>query len=174
MPYWLASLSFDDGDVGVAHVALELRAHIIELLSTLLQQRRHRHTRDPRGRPQENLRGAVVADDLRLHMRGRRQNAQRDGRESAGCRGRCRCSVHDHDCPLLACNVGERIGRIGDRDQHRLRSGAHDLRDNLPIDRGVLFKSLSRPCGSLRSVAPPVFSLTPEVISTTPESASAS
>src|SRR5271165_5259644 len=34
--------------------------------------------------------------------------------------------------------------------------------------------SLSRPCGSFRSVAPPVFSLMPEVISTKPEPASSS
>ena len=50
----------------------------------------------------------------------------------------------------FAGNVGERIGRIGDRDQHRVRSGANDLWDNVAIDRSVLVEQPEPP---LRIVA---------------------
>ena len=45
----------------------------------------------------------------------------------------------------IARNIGERIGWIGDRDQHCFRSGAHDLRDNVSIDRSVLFQQPEPP-----------------------------
>ena len=45
----------------------------------------------------------------------------------------------------FASNVGERIGRIGDRDQHRVRSGANDLWDNVAIDCGVLVEQPEPP-----------------------------
>ena len=39
-----------------------------------------------------------------------------------------------------AGDIGERIRRIGDGDQHRIRRGAHDLRHDVAIDRGVLIE----------------------------------
>ena len=37
-------------------------------------------------------------------------------------------------------NVGKRIRRIGDGDQHGLRSNTYDLWNDVTIDRGVLFQ----------------------------------
>ncbi len=42
-------------------------------------------------------------------------------------------------------NISKRIGWIGDRDQHRLRSGAHNLGNDVPIDRRVLFQQSKPP-----------------------------
>ena len=45
----------------------------------------------------------------------------------------------------LARDVGERIGRIGDGDQHRHWCGPHDLRHNLPVDGSVVVEELEPP-----------------------------
>jgi hypothetical protein len=47
--------------------------------------------------------------------------------------GHCARQPHQQDGGSIACNIGERIRRIGDRDQHCFRSGAHNLRDNAGI-----------------------------------------
>ena len=68
----------------------------------------------------------------------------------------------------IAGNVGKRIRRISDGDQHCFGSRIDDFWNYVAIDRGVLLQKSQPPWGSLRSVAPPLFSFTPAVISTTP------
>ena len=50
----------------------------------------------------------------------------------------------------LAGNIGEWIGRVGHHDQHRMRRGLHDLRDDLPINFRVLVQELE---ATLRIIA---------------------
>jgi hypothetical protein len=40
----------------------------------------------------------------------------------------------------LACDVGERVGRIGDGNQYRLRRGTHYLWNDVAIDGGIFVK----------------------------------
>src|SRR5262245_31580334 len=54
-------VTLDDRDVGVANLALDPRAQIRKLLPALLGERPHRHPGNARGRPQEDLRGPVIA-----------------------------------------------------------------------------------------------------------------
>src|SRR6516162_2079974 len=63
-------VALDDGDVGVAHVSLELVPQLAHALAAPLEQGRHRNSADPCGGPQEHLRGPVVADHLRFDVRG--------------------------------------------------------------------------------------------------------
>jgi hypothetical protein len=50
----------------------------------------------------------------------------------------------------LSCNVGKRIGRIGNRDKHGLPSSTYDFWNNIAIDCCVL---LQKPQSPLR-IAP--------------------
>ena len=115
-------VSLDDGDVGVANVVFELRAHVLELLAALLQECRHRHPRNARRRPQENLRGTVVADHLRLHVRGihAKMLSEMDAKTQAV--EECACTEHAIVARRIARNIGERIGWI--RYRPGLLSGA--------------------------------------------------
>ena len=92
----------------------------------------------------------MVADHLRFDVRGidaemlAEVNAEAQAVENVpvlstrSCRGR------------LARDVGERIGRIGDGDQHRVGRGAHDPRHDVAIDLGIL---VEQPEAPLRVVA---------------------
>ena len=89
-------------------------------------------------------------DHLRFHVRGvhAKMFSEMDAKSQAveECAGAEDAIVTCH----FAGNIGERIGRIGDSDQHCLRSGPYNLRDNVSIDRSVLFE---QPEPSLRIVA---------------------
>src|SRR6516165_6686269 len=63
-------MAFDDGDVGVTNVVFNLRAQLCQASAALLQKPCQRHARNTSGRPQEHLRCAMVADDLRLDIDG--------------------------------------------------------------------------------------------------------
>jgi len=92
----------------------------------------------------------VVADHLRLHMRGIDAKMLSEMDAKAQAVEECACTQYAIVTGRLARDIGERVGWIGDRDQHRLWSGAHNLRDNVSIDRSVLFKQPEPP---LRIVA---------------------
>ena len=92
----------------------------------------------------------MVADDLRLYMRGinTKMLSEMDAKAQAVEEGaRAQYTIVTG---RFARDVGERIGWIGDRDQHCFRSGAHNLRNNVSIDRSVLFQQPQPP---LRIVA---------------------
>ena len=67
----------------------------------------------------------------------------------------------------LASEVGERVGWIGDDEQDGIRATATTLGTMSRKTPMFVSSSRKRPEESLRSVAPPVFSLTPAVIITT-------
>ena len=69
----------------------------------------------------------------------------------------------------IAGNVGKRIRRISDGDQHCFGSRIDDFWNYVAIDRGVLLQK-SQPPLRVTAVggAATLFSFTPEVISTTP------
>src|SRR3984957_16625817 len=131
-------VTLDDRDIGVTDVLFQLGADIVEFFAALFDEFRQRYTGDPRGRPQKDLGGTVVADHLRLDAGGitAEMFAEMHAKAQAVEIGSRAQYAIVPGC--LARNVGERIGRIGDRDQHRLRSGANDLRDDVAIDGGVL------------------------------------
>jgi hypothetical protein len=43
--------------------------------------------------------------------------------------------------------IRQRIGRVGDGDQNRIRRGVDDPRDNVAVDRGILVQQLQPPFG---------------------------
>src|SRR5262249_3548033 len=63
-------MTLDDGDVGIAHVSLELVPQLAHPLAAPLEQCRHGNSADPCRGPHEHLRGPVVADHLRFDMCG--------------------------------------------------------------------------------------------------------
>src|SRR5205085_1579511 len=108
-----------NADVGVADLPFDFFAQLVERLAAPFQERRQRHAADTRAGPQEYLLGAVVTDNLRLYMSriDIKVPAEMDAEaqaveESAGA---------DHGLlgRRFARNVGERIGRISDDQQHR-------------------------------------------------------
>jgi hypothetical protein len=66
----------------------------------------------------------------------------------------------------FACQIGKRIRRVGYDKQHGVRRRLVDRRNDLAINLGILVQEAQAPSGSLRSVAPPDFSLTPTVTMT--------
>src|SRR5215510_603412 len=61
-------VALDDRDIGVPHVVLEPGTKIFQPLATLFDQGSNRNAGDARRRPEEYLRGAVLADHLRVNV----------------------------------------------------------------------------------------------------------
>src|ERR1700722_8486024 len=130
----------DDGDIGVTHVLFQLGSNIVKFFAALFGELRHWHACDARGRPQKDLGGAVVADHLRLYAFGidAEMFAEMHAKsQPVEMRSRTKSAIVPG---CFASNVGKRIGRIRNRDQHRVRSGANDVWDNVAINRRVLVK----------------------------------
>jgi hypothetical protein len=131
-------VTLDDGDIGVPYVSFQLGANVVKFFAALSGVFRHWHACDPRGRPQKDLGGAMVANHLRLDAFGidPEMFAKVDAKAKAvEIRSRTQYAIVPG---RVASNVGERVWRIGDRDQHRVRSGANDMWDNVAINRRVL------------------------------------
>jgi hypothetical protein len=63
-------------------------------------------------------------------------------------RTRAEHAVLSREC---AGQIGERIGRVGDREEHRLRRLRDDPRDDIPVDRRVRVEQL-QPSAVVRAV----------------------
>src|SRR5215468_1976596 len=87
----------------------------------------------------------MVSNHLRLDIR--RTDAKMPAEMSAKSQAVQECASTQYAIVTrrLARDVGERIGWIGDGDQHRLRCSPHDLRHDLPIDGSVLVEELEPP-----------------------------
>src|SRR5581483_11166241 len=66
-------IAFDDADVRIADLALDLLAQRCKFLAPLFRESREWHAADARARPEKHLRGAVLADHLCVD--GRRVDA---------------------------------------------------------------------------------------------------
>jgi len=111
-------------------------------LAALVQENAERSTAGAHRRPHEHLRCAVVADHLRLDM-GRieaekpsEMNAKAHGPEKGtGSENAC---LYARGCGGLAHEIGQRIGRVCDNEQHGVRGRAYNARNDVAINRGVL------------------------------------
>src|SRR5262245_46030686 len=135
-------MSIDDRDVGVAHLRLHLFAQVAQRFAALLQCFRDRNTGNASGRPKEHLRGAVVTNHLRFHLRGIYAEVFPEMDAKALRIEISPRAQHGRVATRVACNICERIGWIGDHQEHCAGLGSHDLRQNLPIDFCVLREQL--------------------------------
>src|SRR5258708_38527113 len=87
----------------------------------------------------------MVSDHLRLDIR--RTDAKTPAEMNAKSQAVQECPSTQYAIVTrgLAGDVGERIGRIGDGDEHRLRCSPHDLRHDLPVNGSVLVEELEPP-----------------------------
>src|SRR6185437_3631834 len=131
-------VAFDDRDVGVAHVLLELLAEASKILATLGEQLLDRYASDPRRRPQEDLRGAVIADHLRVEGRGVDVEVAREVHAEALAVEQRAGAQHAIVPGAGARDVGERVGRIGHDEDRGRGCGARDVRHDIAVDRGIL------------------------------------
>jgi hypothetical protein len=79
----------------------------------------------------------VVADHLRFDMGGIRTEMLAEVNAKALAVEIGTCAQHHRAGRRLACDVGERVGRIGDHEQHRVGRRPHDPRHDIAIDFGV-------------------------------------
>src|SRR5207302_4315211 len=140
-------VAFDDGDVGVAHVALDSLAQLVERHSARQDDLLQGNPGEPYPRPEEYFGGAVLAEDLGLH-RGRMD--VKDGREvrlaaQAGEPGACaENAVMLRDDPR---EIRQWVWRIGNHEKHGFWRGLDDLRDHGAIDVRVLVEEPQAPFG---------------------------
>jgi hypothetical protein len=92
----------------------------------------------------------VVADHLRLDGCGVDGEMARQMHAEALAVEQRAGAEHAVVAGTFARHVGERIGRIGDTEQHRVGRGAHDARNDVAVNRGVLVGQAQPP---LRIVA---------------------
>jgi hypothetical protein len=69
-PILAGVMPFNNRDVRVTHVTLELLAYPIKLFPASFDQLGYQHAGYARGRPEEYLRGSVIIDDLGLDISG--------------------------------------------------------------------------------------------------------
>lgn len=129
--------ALDDGDVGVRDVVLDLLAHLLQGPAGLGEQIGDGDAADRRRGPQQHLRGAVLAHHQGLHIAwpGLEPVGELDT-EPQAVDQRAR-EEHPVVSGQLQCEVRQRIGRIGDHHQHRLRRDGDDLRDDVRVHLGV-------------------------------------
>src|SRR5258707_4361424 len=143
-------ITFDDGDVGVTNVMLEPGAEISKILAVGLKELLDRHAGDACARPEEDLRGAMVADDLRIHinridfeMPPEMYPEAQAVEESAGAK-------HALVLGAAARDIGKWIGWVRDDQDHSLRRRAHHAWHQVAVDFGIL---VQQPQPALRIAA---------------------
>src|SRR5215471_7596755 len=135
----LASImAFDDGDVRIAHLSLQLMLQLANPLAAPLEQCRHWNSADPCRGPQEHLRGSVVANHLCFDMRGIRAEVLAEVNAKSLAVEICTCAQHHRPGARLARDIGERIGWIGHDEKYRVGLRPHDPWHDIAIDFGVL------------------------------------
>ena len=124
-------MALDDGDVGIAHVSLELVPKLVNPLAAPGEQCRDGNATDACGGPEKYLRGPVVANDLGLDMPGiDTETLAQVNSKSLAVEIRA-CAQHHRAGARLARHVGDPFPTSTRRRLGRFRMPACSMRRKL-------------------------------------------
>jgi hypothetical protein len=129
--------AFDYGNVGVPDLPLDLVSKLFPVLPRgWLQQLKYRLPRDAGRRPQKHLRRAVLSDDLGIDISWAYPEPLRQVKPETQaveiCPGTENALVPPH-----ANHIGQRIWRVGDDKDERLRRHCAKLRNDALVNRRI-------------------------------------
>src|SRR5215204_2254335 len=139
-------IAFDDGDVGIADVALDALAEIVHRVPSW-QSLGDRHAAHSGRRPQHDLRSAVLADYLGLDRCGVDPEPLSQVNPEAQAVEQRAGAEHSVVSGEPARQVGERIGRVADDEKHRPRRRLDDLWDQVLVYADVGVEQLEASLG---------------------------